>query len=106
MRKLATAETPRMDPQNCQVQVDNDLLAIAREILDSNRSKAEWAEVESDDMFQLGSWCGGFEALEGAFTFSYYRNDGQEFWCTLTIEELRMLVEGRSTTLEVRPSEL
>ena len=35
--------------------VDDDLLAIAAQILRSNRTEAEWAAVESDDMFQRGA---------------------------------------------------
>lgn len=51
------------------LRVEADLRAIAVEILQHSFSDAEWAQVESDDMFARGPYVGGYDADEHAFVF-------------------------------------
>ncbi len=84
--------------------VDETLLGIFREILGFGYSEAEWDEIPSDDMFQDGAYCGGFESSENAFTFSVCRDDG-EYWFQVTLAEVEAIVAGRMTEVEIRPAE-
>jgi hypothetical protein len=62
-----------------KVTITEELKAILREILEENRSVSEWAEIESDDTYQTKNYCGGFDATEGAFCFSFYDKDKKEY---------------------------
>ena len=53
-----------------QLEVDEELKNICRQILNENKSHKEWDEIESDDMFQSPKYCGGYDAAEQEFTFS------------------------------------
>ena len=63
-----------------KIPLDQDFTIICEEILSHQKSNEEWAEIESDDMFQRGKYSGGFEAGEKAFCFSYYESPEKEFW--------------------------
>lgn len=86
-------------------RVDPDLVAIAREIVALARSEAEWAEVASCDMFQRGAYCGGFEATEMAFTFSFWRDSGDEVWLQASLAEVAAIASGELLDVEARPAE-
>lgn len=81
------------------VPVTEELLGLLREIVAEQKSNDEWAEIESDDMFQSESFVGGYEADEEAFTFSYYAGD-KEYWFQLTLEEVQSIVAGRPIEIE------
>ena len=87
-----------------QIVPDEEFLAICREIVAEDHSDEEWAEIESDDMFQTDSYCGGYDAIEEAFTFSYYAPDGEEYWFQLTLAEINALAAGRQISIEGRPA--
>ena len=80
-----------------QLPVDQEFRAICKQIIKEARTLAEWAEIESGDMFQSARYCGGFEADEGAFTFSHYDEDGREIW--FTVHWLTCAVLSRATSL-------
>ena len=88
-----------------KLPVDDELKAICREILKARKTSADWADVESSDMFQSRRYCGGFDANENAFCFSYHDADGTEFWFQVTIQDIREIVDGRLRELAVRPAE-
>eukprot|EP00767_Chilomastix_cuspidata_P000356 gnl/Chilomastix_cuspidata/10848.p1 GENE.gnl/Chilomastix_cuspidata/10848~~gnl/Chilomastix_cuspidata/10848.p1 ORF type:complete len:107 (-),score=2.63 gnl/Chilomastix_cuspidata/10848:39-332(-) len=72
---------------------------ILKEIQDQRWSLSEWAGHEADDWFQTDHFHGGFEADEsyedGEFNFSFYDNNGKEWWFTFRLEEVeRLLKEG------------
>ena len=69
--------------------VNNDFLIICKEILEENKSDDQWAEIESDDMFQQGNYEGGFDATEMEFCFSVYEN-GQEYWFQFPLSEVEL----------------
>ena len=84
--------------------VTADLVAICREILAQEYGPEEWAEVESDDMFQRGPFEGGYDATEEAFTFSYRDPGGGELWFQFTLAEAPRIVSGEITRLAARPA--
>lgn len=88
-----------------KIAVTEDLRSIAKEIMSADKTDEEWAEIESDDMFQAPSLTGGFDATERAFCFSLYTEDGLELWFQVTTEELRRIAEGGTGYIEVRPAE-
>ncbi len=87
------------------VQVGDELRQICRRILAEGLSEGDWAERESDNMFQAPTYAGGFEADERAFCFSCYAPDGSEHWFQLTLREVMDVAEGRLTEIPARPGE-
>ena len=83
--------------------VDDDLRAICERIVSEGLRESQWAEIESDDMFQVGDYEGGFDADEAAFCFNVQSSDG-EWWFQLTLDEIVDVVERRRATFEARPS--
>lgn len=81
--------------------VDDDLREICRELLAEGWSEAEWAEREADDWIDTERYAGGFDADEGAFTFSRY-SDSDEVWFQFTLAEAEAIVAGTLTELEAR----
>jgi hypothetical protein len=88
-----------------KMEIDQEFISICQKILDEQKSKEEWAEIESDDMFQTGSFEGGYDATEEAFCFSYYNENQDEFWFQLTLDEITEIVNGTKTQLDVRPGD-
>jgi hypothetical protein len=74
-----------------RVSISNELLSIFREIIEERKTVGEWAAVESDDMFQIGNYSGGFDATENAFCFSFYNGTGEEFWFQLELDEIKKI---------------
>ena len=87
-----------------RVPIDEDLRRIAESIVQEKKSVDEWAEVESDDMFQEGDFSGGFDADEGEFCFSYYGADG-EVWFQMSLAQVEEIASGSAPTLIGRPAE-
>ena len=88
-----------------ELPIDSEFRALCREIASENRPEEEWAEIESDDMFQSESYEGGYDATEEAFCFSHYAQDGQEYWFQLKLSEVLAIAAGRNPMIEVRPAE-
>jgi len=70
-------------------KINNDFLIICKEILSENKTQTEWAEIESDDMFQRGDYEGGFDATGIEFCFSVYEN-GQEYWFQSPLSDVEL----------------
>ena len=85
-------------------KVDTVLREIAIQILAEGRSEEEWAEIESDDMFQSGNCVGGFDADEMAFCFSVYL-DKKEYWFQITLDEVSEIANGLLETVDARLAE-
>jgi hypothetical protein len=88
-----------------EIKVNDEFRTISRRILDENKDEAQWAEIESDDMFQTESFVGGYDADEEAFCFSYYDETGKELWFQLTLDEIREVANGVKQSFEARPAE-
>jgi hypothetical protein len=56
-------------------------------------------------MFQEGPYVGGYDAIEAAFTFSYYADDHSEYWFQLTLAEIQEVATGTRTTVDIRAAE-
>lgn len=85
--------------------LSKDFLEIAQEIVEANKTEEEWAEIESDDMFQRDAFVGGFDADESEFCFSYYASDDEEWWFQVSLEQMQDIVEGAEVEVEMRPAE-
>jgi hypothetical protein len=84
--------------------LQKDFLSICEGILQENKSIEEWAAVESDDMFQKGNYVGGFDATEMAFCFSVFV-DHREYWFQVFLEEIKGILSGEITELDVRKAD-
>ncbi len=75
-----------------KLTIDNDFREICREIV----AKGEAAFVDSDDLYQQGNFCGGWDEEHGVFAFSFYAPDGGDYIFSLSVEEARVVAEGGS----------
>ena len=80
--------------------IGRPLISILEDIVAENKREEEWAEIESDDMFQNDPYVGGYDADEEAFCFSYFAED-REYWFQLTLDEVKSAVAGELTDLEL-----
>ncbi|MCH9693459.1 MAG: hypothetical protein K0U72_03025 [Gammaproteobacteria bacterium] len=85
-----------------QIPTNENLRSICREISDKEFSVEQWAKIESSDMFQSDGFCGGFDADERAFLFSWYAADQNEYWFQLSIELAESIATGESPIIEGR----
>lgn len=86
-------------------EVDVLFIEICKQIVAENKSLEEWYEVRSDDMFQNEKYCGGFESMENEFTFSLFDENGCEYWFQLSLEEIKNIVYGNLSTVNIRPAD-
>ncbi len=61
--------------------------------------------MESDDMFQRGSFAGGYDADESEFCFSFYASDGKKYWFQFTLDQAGRIAAGQDVPLEARDAE-
>jgi predicted PP-loop superfamily ATPase len=76
-----------------EIHIDEQLLSICSDILKENLSVEEWAEIESDDMFQTENYEGGFDGTEKEFVFSFY--DDNEYWFQMTLQQVKEVSSGQ-----------
>ena len=88
-----------------QSQPDGEFRRLCAEIVAEALSETQWAERESDDMFQTEHYSGGYDATEAAFCFSHYREDGSEWWFQLSLDDVARVARGDPVILDERPSE-
>ncbi|MBN1906327.1 MAG: hypothetical protein JW927_14645 [Deltaproteobacteria bacterium] len=84
-----------------QLKVDDELLSICNKIHAEGKSDEEWAEIESCDMFQSPKYCGGYDATEQGFWFSYYDQNKKEWWFEITTESLNKIIKGELQYLDL-----
>jgi hypothetical protein len=84
-------------------EIDKELLTICAEIAEYNRTVEEWKAFESGDMFQSKNYCGGFEAEDEAFWFSYYdeKNENKEYYFKLTLDDVEHVIKGQLRNIEL-----
>ena len=87
-----------------QIPTNEELRTICQTIIGENMSVEQWAEIESSDMFQSPSFCGGFDADEGVFLFSWYCNGKDEFWFPMSIELAGEIANGGSPRIVGSPA--
>jgi hypothetical protein len=85
--------------------VDSELNEISKLIESESISEKQWGEKESDDEFQTENYCGGYDADEKAFCFSYYSEEKEEYWFQFTSEEASLINTGKLKKLQARKAE-
>ena len=81
-------------------KLEDEFYLICKEIIEENKSLAEWAEIESDDLFRSGNYEGGFDSTEMAFCFSVFIN-GEEFFFQLSLDSIRNADQNLLTAVEI-----
>ncbi len=76
-----------------KIEIDEEFREICSKILSEKRSDEEWALIESSDMFQTEHFCGGYDATEMAFCFSYYDSKNNEFWFQIDLNDVKKIAE-------------
>ena len=87
------------------IVLPTEFVQICREIQSQGLEPAQWAGIESDDMFQTASFCGGYDADEAAFCFSYFDQDGTEYWFQVSLDSISAIVSGSLLSLSVHPAQ-
>ena len=77
------------------IPINKEFIDICKEIKSKELSANQWAEIESDDMFQCGSYVGGFDADEMEFCFSYYGIGQAEYWFQLGLSKIKEIADGK-----------
>ena len=89
-----------------KIDVDKEFYEVCRKIIDENKSIEEWRQIESSDMFQTKNYCGGYDATEDAFCFSYFDQNGVEFWFQLTLKDIEEIINLKKKDLGVRQADI
>ena len=87
------------------IPIDKQMFEFVQEIRVENKSQQEWAKLESCDWFQSDSYCGGYDADEAAFCFSYYHNDKVEYWFQFTLNDIEKIEAGDITEFLCRKAQ-
>ena len=85
-----------------KLTVTKEFLEISREIENRKLTLSQWREIESSDDFQTKNYCGGFDATEDEFTFSYYNPDGTEYWFQLSLSKIIEINNRVVTEIDIR----
>jgi hypothetical protein len=80
--------------------VDSELISICDNIKRMIDEGRDWNATESSDEFQSKNYCGGWESIEGEFTFSYY-NQGHEYWFQLSLQDIEDILIGRKKFIQL-----
>lgn len=86
--------------------IQKELVELCERIVDENKSLDDWSLVESSDMFQHGSYNGGFDAIEMEFCFSFYDSEGMEYWFQVSLEDVIRIANAEKTTIQMRKAEV
>jgi|GEM_PF-755609 len=92
------------DPLRTPVPINDNFVAIAKQIVAEGKSLEQWVEIESDDLIQLGDYEGGLDADEGEFCFSWWRGD-DEFWFQVSLEQIEEIARGHDVELHGRKAD-
>ncbi len=82
-----------------EVQVNDELKSICKDIVDENKSAEQWKQSGSGELYQTDNYCGGYEASTGVFSFSLYKDD-KEYWFDLQLSAISEIVKGNKKTIE------
>ncbi|WP_158850993.1 hypothetical protein [Algibacter sp. L1A34] len=85
--------------------VSEELLAIFKSISKRNLTLTEWREIESDDEFQTANYCGGFDATEDEFCFSFYDINKAQYWFQKSLKEIEEINSGKISEFQIRLAE-
>ena len=85
-------------------KLEDKFYLISKEIIEENKSLAEWAEIESDDLFQSGNYEGGFDSTEMEFCFSVFINE-EEYSFQLSLDAIKEINQNLLTEVEIEKAE-
>ena len=88
-----------------ELKVDDEIQRICRQIVAQGLDLHQWAQRESDDMFQTEHYSGGYESSDRAFCFSHYDKAGEERWFGLTLEQVGQVARGEAVHIILRTPE-
>lgn len=88
-----------------EIEITKEFTQICRQIIDEGRNEDDWAKIESDDMFQSENFCGGFDATEMDFCFSYLDKNRNEYWFQFSLGEIEKVLDGNRQVLNLRLAE-
>jgi hypothetical protein len=97
-----------MKPEQIQAlddEAQSELRTICSSIVARQWNEDTWSSHESDDEFQTEHLCGGFDATEREFCFSYYSSDGKEYWFQFPLIEAKRLVLSAGAPPRLREAE-
>ena len=78
---------------------------IVTQIVNEKKSLDEWAEIESDDMFQTEEYVGGYDATEKEFCFGVFI-DSCEYWFQLSLDDIHKLESlSKPHSVDIQPAE-
>ncbi|MCL6417874.1 hypothetical protein MIB92_19655 [Aestuariirhabdus sp. Z084] len=87
------------------IPITSELRTICQEIEKKDLRESQWAEIESDDMFQVGCFVGGYDADEHEFCFSYFSPNKGEYWFQFSLEVAKHISQGNNPVLSGRAAE-
>jgi len=82
-----------------KIPIEPELRKICVQIESEGLTVQQWAEIESDDQFQMGQYVGGFDADEGAFCFTHVSSDQTEHWFQFSLETALAIANDASVVL-------
>lgn len=82
------------------IKLSSEFKKICNEIVKENLNESEWKKLWSGDYFQTEHFCGGFDALENAFVFGYYADDGKQYSFLITLSEITDVLSDKITEID------
>lgn len=85
-------------------KLEIEFYEISKQIVLENKSILEWAEIESDDMFQKGLYVGGFDSIGMEFVFGVFI-DNKEYWFQVSLEDMYKINERQISEVDIEESD-
>ena len=83
-------------------EIDAEFISICQDILKEDLDLEEWGLIESCDQFQTVNYCGGFDATENEFTFSFFDKKRDEYWFQLPLTDISKVARGIITEVQMK----
>lgn len=87
------------------LKIDSEFIGICEEILAQKFELKDWRLIESCDQFQTPKYCGGFDAVEDEFTFSYFDIKGDEYWFQIELSNIEKIAKKQLDKVVIRKAE-
>ena len=84
-----------------RLEVSEKLTEILKEIISEDKTGEDWLLTESCDMFQFPSFCGGYDATEQYFLFSYYGDNEKEWWFEIVLKVVPLILRSELLFIEL-----
>ncbi|WP_196140650.1 hypothetical protein [Aliikangiella sp. G2MR2-5] len=81
------------------LKINYELLQILNEIRSENKTDEDWSLIESCDMFQSPKYCGGYDATERCFLFSYFDENEKEWWFEIKLLDIPLILSGEISSI-------